>query len=273
MKLTVLADNNTCIDQYYLGEPAVSYYIEEDGKRFLFDAGYSDVFLRNAQAMGIDITALHGVILSHGHNDHTRGLFFLQELLEKQGIHGIPLVAHPEVFAPKRASGLYIGASMSPERLEPVFSLQLSREAIWLTPRLVFLGQIARQTPFEAKNPIGQQCDEGEWHDDYVLDDTALAYKSADGLVIITGCSHSGICNIISQACCICGDTRIAAVIGGLHLMNPAQEQLDGTIRFLQRVQPQAVYAAHCTDFTSKCALAQVVPVREVGVHMQVQWK
>ena len=79
MKLTVLVDNNTYIDQYYLGEPAVSYYIEDEGARVLLDTGYSDIFLSNAEKMGIDLSRLTHIALSHGHNDHTGGLRFLLE--------------------------------------------------------------------------------------------------------------------------------------------------------------------------------------------------
>lgn len=69
MQLTVLVDNNTLIDRYYLGEPGVAYYLEDGDVRILFDVGYSDIFLRNAQALGIDLSRLQQVVLSHGHND------------------------------------------------------------------------------------------------------------------------------------------------------------------------------------------------------------
>ena len=77
MKLTVLIDNNTYIDEYYIGEPALSYYIEDENERLLFDTGYSDAFIRNAQAMNIDLSAISTLILSHGHNDHTGGIKYL----------------------------------------------------------------------------------------------------------------------------------------------------------------------------------------------------
>ena len=93
MKLTILMDNNTYIDQYYLGEPAFSVYIEDGAEKILFDTGYSDAFLRNAEQMRVDMNALTYIVLSHGHNDHSRGLTFLWD---KYDLKNVKLVAHPE---------------------------------------------------------------------------------------------------------------------------------------------------------------------------------
>ena len=76
MRLTVLVDNNTLIDRYLLGEPGVCYLIEVDDVRVLFDVGYSDIFLRNAQLLGVDLLQLDYLVLSHGHLDHTWGCRF-----------------------------------------------------------------------------------------------------------------------------------------------------------------------------------------------------
>ena len=110
MKLRVLVDNNTYIDRYYLGEPAVSYYIECDGIRLLFDAGYSDVFLKNAEALGIDLGLVTHMVFSHGHNDHTRGLKFMKERLE---LSGMEIIAHPSCFDEKVFGEESIGAPYS----------------------------------------------------------------------------------------------------------------------------------------------------------------
>ena len=99
MQLTVLVDNNTLIDRYYLGEPGVAYYLEDGDVRILFDVGYSDIFLRNAQALGIDLSRLQQVVLSHGHNDHTRGLLWLSE---QEYFSELQLLAHPEALKPKQ---------------------------------------------------------------------------------------------------------------------------------------------------------------------------
>ena len=85
MKLKVLADNNTFIDMYYLGEPAVSYYIEDGNDRILFDVGYSDVFMKNAKKMNINLNKINKLVISHGHDDHTGGLkYFFKDKQNNQ---------------------------------------------------------------------------------------------------------------------------------------------------------------------------------------------
>lgn len=115
MKLTVLMDNHTEIDVYHLGEPAVSYWLEADGKRFLFDTGYSDAFLKNAKAMGIDLTTADAILLSHGHNDHTGGL---PDLLALPFPKKPRLIAHPHALLPKQWNGMDIGSPLSMKELQ-----------------------------------------------------------------------------------------------------------------------------------------------------------
>ena len=100
MKLTVLVDNNTLIDRYFLAEPGLSFHIEADGQNLLFDVGYSDIFLRNAIKMGIDLSCVDTLVLSHSHLDHTWGLepfirFFAELEIEKRLSKRPSLVAHP----------------------------------------------------------------------------------------------------------------------------------------------------------------------------------
>lgn len=101
---------------------------------------------------------------------------------------------------------------------------------------------------------------------DLILDDSALVYKSDQGLVIITGCSHAGICNIISHAQLVCGEERIVDIIGGFHLLNPSASQMAGTLDYLRQITPLALHACHCTDLNSKVALAGVAPLKDTCV-------
>jgi 7,8-dihydropterin-6-yl-methyl-4-(beta-D-ribofuranosyl)aminobenzene 5'-phosphate synthase len=274
MKFTVLVDNNTIIDQYYGGEPAVSYFIECDGQRYLFDAGYSDLLLRNAEKMKIDLLDLTAVIISHGHDDHVRGLQYLAALRKAQaaGIKKPLLIGHAAALFPKRDGDLAIGSPLTGEELGQNFSLQLSRGVQNLSEKLLFLGEVPRSGQWEQPEPIGEVFSEGCWQPDFVLDDSALVYKGEQGLVIITGCSHAGICNIIEYAKKVSGDDRIQDVIGGFHLLQAPAAKLAMTKAYLKELQPQAVHAGHCTDFQAKCQLAAAVNLQEIGVGMILQY-
>ena len=266
MKLTVLVDNNTYIDQYYLGEPALSFYIEDGKEKILFDTGYSDAFIKNAKQMGIDLGALTYIVLSHGHNDHTRGLSFLWD---KYDLKNVKLIAHPGVFSPKQYMGLNVGAPFTKQDCL-AHGLQVidGSGPVRLTELLTFLGEIPRVTDFESKEPIGTKGEAGPA--DFVLDDSALSYEGRDGVFIVTGCSHSGICNIVLQAIKRSGKKSITEIIGGFHLLENNQ-QLEETIHFLKHNTKGTLYPCHCVSLAAKCEMMKTLPVAEVGVGLQLE--
>ncbi len=276
MKLTVLVDNNTLIDRYFLAEPGLSFLIEDNGYRLLFDTGYSDIFIKNAIKMGKDLHHLNAVLLSHSHLDHTWGLeplirYYSELEIEKHLVSRPKLVAHPMALTSATADGFKeFGMLLSQKQLAKHFSLQLDIASIALTDRLIFLGQIPRKHDFEGKLTFGRK--DGSAKADTVPEDSALVCRTDKGLVIVTGCSHAGICNIVSHAMDICNDDRIVDIIGGFHLQQPSPEHLEGTISFLSNLQPLTVHACHCTDLDSKIALAGVVNLREVGVGLALDY-
>jgi len=278
MKLTVLIDNNTLIDRYFLGEPGVSYLIDDSGTKILFDVGYSDAFIVNARKMSINLLDLDFVVLSHGHLDHTWGLVPLVQLYTEGTIENLPvkkptLVAHPQTFSTRTIGGLTeIGSLIAEEKLSRHFDLHLSRQPVQLTERLIFLGEIERTTKFEGRNAIGTIVDRDGETDDFIVDDSALVYTSPDGLVIITGCSHAGIVNVVEYAKKIGGDDRVLDIIGGFHLLNPPAEQLEGTVEYMKSLNPGAVHAGHCTDLQSKIELSKVVNLKDVGVGLTLEY-
>ncbi|WP_300464897.1 MBL fold metallo-hydrolase [Desulfobacula sp.] len=278
MKLTVLIDNNTLIDRYFLGEPGVSYLIEDEGKKILFDVGYSDAFIKNARKISIDLLDVDFVALSHGHLDHSWGLIPLIRLYTEGMIENLQakkptLVTHPLALSSRRIGDLpEIGSLLPEDKLSGYFNMELSREPVNLTERLVFLGEIEQTNEFEAKTPIGRIMDNKIEKDDFIVDDSALAYKSSAGLVIITGCSHAGICNIVEYARKVCKDERVVDIVGGFHLLDPSDEQLEGTVRYMESLCPGSVHACHCTDLKSKIALSKVVDLKEVGVGMMLKY-
>ncbi len=279
MQLTVLMDNNTLIDRYFLGEPGLSFFIEENGTRLLFDTGYSDAYMINAHKMQVNLLNLDYLILSHGHLDHTWGIEPLIKSYTEANIENIDhkkpiLVTHPLTFAPKTFAGVGdIGMLYSSKDLSRHFQIQSSTDPIWLTDKLVYLGQIERTNDFEGKISIGKVSINGHQEADYLLEDSALAYKSTQGIVVITGCSHAGICNIIEKAKQICQDERVLDVIGGFHLLDASEQQLQKTVAYFAKIKPKQVHACHCTDLKAKIALARAVNVKEVGVGLKVKYE
>lgn len=279
MRLTVLVDNNTLIDRYLQGEPAVCYFVEADGRRILFDTGYSDLFVRNAGRLGIDILGIDDVVLSHGHLDHTWGLFALIRHFTEAGFERRPvkkprLVAHPEALRHQRSGRIpEVGLPLTAETLSRYFDLRLSREPVPLSERLTFLGEIERVHDFEAREPAGAIAGESTPGEGDLPDDSAIAYRAANGLVVLTGCAHAGICNIVDQARRTTGESRIADIVGGLHLLSPSERRLRGTIERLRALRPRKVHACHCTDLRSKIEMGRSLPLEEVGVGLRLEYE
>jgi len=267
------------IDRYFFAEPGLSFLIEEGDKKILFDVGYSDIFIKNAYKMNMRFWDIDYLVLSHGHLDHTWGLPDLIRLYTEAKIESInykvpSLVAHPLALVPKEMGELKeIGSMIPVDEIKRHFSLKLSSNSIWLTEKLVFLGEIKRKNNFEAKHPIGKIKGNEKDEDDFIMDDSALAYCSKDGLIIITGCSHAGICNIIEQAKQVCKDNRVIDIIGGFHLQNPDKKQIEGTVNYFKSLQPKTLHACHCTDLKSKIALSETSDLQEVGVGLVLEYQ
>jgi 7,8-dihydropterin-6-yl-methyl-4-(beta-D-ribofuranosyl)aminobenzene 5'-phosphate synthase len=276
MKLTVLVDNNTLIDRYFLAEPGFCLFIEVDGFSLLFDVGYSDIFMSNAAKMGIDIFTTDAVILSHHHRDHTWGLGplirnYAERVMENRSFKLPELIAHPLCLPGSSInSGKEYTTPFSFSGIKEHFHLNLSKKPVFITDYLVFLGEIPRINNFEEKKFFSVRNDSDE--PDTVPDDSALVCKTSQGLVIVTGCSHAGICNIVAYARKICKEDRIVDIIGGLHLQNPSNDQMEGTLKYLSGIGLQQLHACHCTDLESKIRLSKIVDIKEVGVGLTIEY-
>lgn len=241
MEITFLVENNSRIDRYFIAEPALSIYIETEGKKILFDCGYSDVFIKNAWKLSVNLENITDIIISHGHDDHTGGLKFLK-LKNKN----IKLTAHPNIFDSKiDCNNISYGCPVSKSALEQQFILNLTKDPYFLTKNLCFLGQIENNSSED-------------------IDDSALVYKSPKGLVIITGCSHSGIINIIEYAKKVTGSNKIFAVVGGLHLLDMKQSKIKEITGYLKKEKVEFLYPCHCCDLKSKIVMAQELEIKEV---------
>lgn len=227
--------------------------------------------MQNAQKLGISLLDLDYLVISHGHLDHMWGLdpllrMYSQASLEGRAMRMPTLVVHPRTFNFRPRT--YLGGSgslVNEERVAQFFIVQRIEEPLWLTDKLVCLPGIPKSNSFELRQPFKQIRVDGQDVDDYMEDEIALAYKSADGLVVSNACSHRGICNTLEYAKAICNETRIADVICGFHLQNPDQEVLDGTVAYFAQNTPAALHPCHCTDLRSKIALSAVANIQEAG--------
>lgn len=271
MELTFLVDNNALVGSQYMAEAGLSMFIEADGRRVLFDTGYSDAFLVNAGRKGIDLLRLDWIALSHGHFDHTWGLDMLVRQYFQAAVNRRPysrpgLIAHPKALLSKRKAVVAeLGMLLGEDRLSRLFDLTLSREPVQLSDSLTTLGEIERTMDFEPESTLGERLEGDGYVPDDLPDDTALAYVSDTGLVVIAGCAHSGICNTVEQARRVTGVDKVRAVLGGFHLQKASPERLEPTADYLAALDLEGLWCCHCTDLAAKIGLAAKCPVREVG--------
>lgn len=115
------------------------------------------------------------------------------------------------------------------------------------------MGKIPRINNFESKEPSGLLKRTSE--PDFVEDDSSLVLKTQKGLVIITGCAHSGIMNICEYAKRVCNNDKIHSIIGGLHLKSASKEKIDKTVEYIKSLKLYSLYACHCTGFEAQCLL------------------
>ena len=272
LKVQILVDNVANAGQ---GEWGFSAVIEADGKRTLFDTGASDLFRKNADILGQNLLDLDFVALSHGHWDHTWGLNELVRLYLKNSEASRPtIVAHPRTFErtlnPKGAEN---GPLLGIDTLSGRFPLTLSAEPLWMTENLLWLGAVKRKFAFEYVEPKGKRITDSGTEPDLSPDDTALVYRTPDGIVIITGCSHSGICNITDQAIKLTGDERVLDIIGGTHLLQIGQLRMKATLDYFAGIKPKALHIGHCTGLDAKVALAGVADMKELFVGLEVKYE
>ena len=217
-------------------EHGLSLAIIHNDKKILFDVGASDNFLINASKMNIDLSEFEYVVLSHSHWDHTSGLKYLSDRR---------IIAHPDVFNNmySKRTDEYIGTPINIDKAEKKFKLVLTSKPYKICEDIFFLGEIPRINNFESQDAFYYN----EKHeDDYVLSDSALAIKRADGIIIVTGCSHSGIVNIINYAKKVCDMEDIRAVIGGFHLRK-LDNVVEETVKSLKKEDNSIYYPMHCT--------------------------
>jgi len=251
MKISVLTDNYA--GSFTMAEHGLSYLIEHEEKRILFDTGQSDLFMKNAKKMNISIDNIDIIILSHGHFDHGNGLSYL---------HGGSLVSHPGCFTKRysRKDNRYIGLKNTRDELQKKFNLKITEQPYKITENIIFLGQIPRGTDFESKS-TSFIFEDGS--PDFVTDDSALALTLPEGLFIVTGCGHSGIVNTLEHTKKVTGISNIFGIMGGFHLKE-IDSQTKETIRYLKDKKVKHVLPSHCTELPALSAFYENFGIKQI---------
>lgn len=262
LTITTLCENTAGVLNV-LGEWGLSVLLECDGLNILLDTGQGKTVVHNAQALGVDLTRLDKIVLSHGHYDHTGGLLSLLGQSKKE----IEVIAHPQVWQAKYAQRPgqerreYVGIPFQRQALEGLGArFRLSASPVWLSENIVVTGEIPLANDYE-KVDAGLFVWEGdEWLPDLLPDDQAVVVKTEMGLVVLLGCGHRGIMNTLHYAQELTGVETVYAVVGGTHLFRSSAETLERIVEALKGFGLVRLGASHCTGLPVAARLA-----RELG--------
>jgi 7,8-dihydropterin-6-yl-methyl-4-(beta-D-ribofuranosyl)aminobenzene 5'-phosphate synthase len=260
-KITILCENRAGLTKNIMGEHGFSALVEKDGQKILLDTGQGLGLKPNARTLGIDLSQVDIIVLSHGHYDHTGGLSQLLPFSQKTKI-----IAHPEVFGPKYSHKKeniskpfnYIGTPVSKNALtaDPNCELILQKNFQKISNGIFFSGQVPRVTDFEINDKRLKLKQEKGFSEDPLFDDTSLLIETGKGPVILTGCAHSGIVNVMKHFEKMTGHKQFHAVIGGTHLgfLN-SEDQLEKTMEAFESYHLDLIAVSHCTgnEASAKC--------------------
>lgn len=255
MQIRLLTEN-LAFGIAWLAEWGFSAWVDYRDTKVLFDTGFSDVYLRNASHAGIDIADADIVAISHVHRDHTRGLLFHPFKDRKR------LILHPRVLSavPQAKDPAILQDYLAIQRtIAKDFVVETATNPVEFADGAFFLGEIPRVTAFE----------KGVFGDDPMIDDTALAFRTSKGVVVVAGCSHAGICNICERAKAVTGQ-QLYAVVGGFHLMH-AEPPIDETIAYFRHERPDHLMPMHCVDFDIQARFQTIFGVCRPGAGSVVE--
>ena len=235
IKVVILNDTRNSNKDKFENDDGFSAYIEVENNKILFDVGPSEKFMKNAEKLGLDLNKVDTIVLSHGHYDHGDGLKFFNNKVE--------FIAHPNCTLKrwwKEDHSHYSGIQLTKEELKNKYNVHFTKEPYKINKDTYYLGEITRKYPINLKKWVlanGQN--------DEMLDDSGMVIDTEDGITVIAGCSHSGICNIVEHAKMVTNNNRVLAVIGGFHLRE-VDEDTNKVIDYMKD-NVEEVILAHCT--------------------------
>jgi len=273
MRITTLVEN-TVNRSGLLAEHGLSILLESNGEAVLFDTGQCHAVLHNARMMGIDLSNVDKIVLSHGHSDHTGGL---GDTLKASG--GAQVYGHPNIFdekySKKKCEQRAIGIPYTRKSLEIMGAeLHLSETSIQITDSIRTTGEISRQTDFETIPDRLCVMKDGTFLRDDLMDDLSLIVDGQEGVAVILGCGHSGVINTLTQIQQMIGNCHIRMVVGGIHLIDATEERTNRTVHELKKFNIEKLALCHCTGMLAMIKLYESFGDKVLFNHVgtQIDW-
>lgn len=247
LKITTLIENSQGQHRALKCEHGLSFHIEKDGRKFLFDTGQTSAFLYNAEVLQIDLTDLEYVVLSHGHYDHTGGFRTLAGLGGK-----FELILGKGFFDPKYGakggSSEFLGNSFDEGflRQSGISYEFMSQDTLEFLPGVHLVTNFIRRHDDEQINPRFKIYENGEFRPDLFSDEVCMAVETPQGLVVVLGCSHPGVKNMLDTVSERLGKP-VYAVLGGTHLMEASRDSIRMTMDYFREKDIKRIGVSHCT--------------------------
>ena len=246
------------------GEWGFAALVEVDGRRILFDTGANDdTVQRNLKVMGLDLSDVEIVVLSHNHADHTTGLLPLRRQFVAKTPKALSKVyAGRGIFWPRIGAGGRVDDRMAQIKREfettggTVVEITKPLEivpGVWLT------GPVPRVHPERNWGAVGKVRSTAGEVEDTVPEDMTLVVQTNQGLVYLFGCGHAGVINTLEHSRKTIDPSPVKAVIGGLHLFAADEKHLAWTAGQLKAFGVQQLIGAHCTGIESVYRIRELV--------------